>query len=164
MCGVGLLVGDGRCVQCTWDSSDIPSQYFESLRDRSEYIRDYDANFAQDVDAGKLGALSYVKPLGYKTEHPGSGTTITAGATFVQSVVDKIAASQKYQNNTLVIWTYDEGGGFFDHIVPPPTNPHDGQPYGVRIPTMAIGYFAKKNYGIEIARPRCSDPVAKSGH
>jgi phospholipase C len=48
--------------------------------------------------------------------------------------------------STLVLFTYDEGGGFFDHISPPATSTVDNQPYGTRVPMVAIGPFAKKNY------------------
>ena len=42
--------------------------------------------------------------------------------------------------------TYDEGGGFFDHVAPPADAAVDHQPYGTRVPLLAIGPFAKKNY------------------
>jgi phospholipase C len=41
--------------------------------------------------------------------------------------------------------TYDEGGGFYDHVAPPAASQADGKPYGTRVPTLAIGPFAKKN-------------------
>ncbi|HEX8794381.1 MAG TPA: alkaline phosphatase family protein, partial [Polyangiaceae bacterium] len=44
---------------------------------------------------------------------------------------------------TLVLLTYDEGGGFFDHVAPPPTSSVDNEPYGTRVPTIAIGPFAR---------------------
>jgi phospholipase C len=50
-----------------------------------------------------------------------------------------------YADDTLVIVTYDEGGGYFDHIAPPATSTVDNQPYGTRIPTIVTGPFARKN-------------------
>ena len=49
-----------------------------------------------------------------------------------------------YKDNTLILVTWDEGGGFFDHIAPPPTSAVDSQPYGTRVPLLAIGRFARK--------------------
>ena len=50
-----------------------------------------------------------------------------------------------YANNTLILVTWDEGGGFFDHVAPPATSAVDNQPYGTRIPLIAIGTFANAN-------------------
>jgi phospholipase C len=47
--------------------------------------------------------------------------------------------------STLVLVTWDEGGGFFDHVKPPPTSTVDQVPYGTRLPLFALGPFAKKN-------------------
>ena len=48
------------------------------------------------------------------------------------------------QKDTLVLVTWDEGGGYFDHIAPPGMGT-DNQPYGTRIPLLALGPFAKAN-------------------
>jgi phospholipase C len=40
--------------------------------------------------------------------------------------------------------TWDEGGGFFDHVAPPPAGT-DGQPYGTRVPLLAVGPFVHQN-------------------
>jgi phospholipase C len=50
-----------------------------------------------------------------------------------------------YAASTLILLTYDEGGGFFDHVTPPANAAADGKPYGTRVPLVAIGPFAKKN-------------------
>ena len=62
-----------------------------------------------------------------------------------ESLVQKIEGSA-YANNTLILITWDEGGGYFDHVPPPPTSTIDEQPYGTRIPLIAVGPFAKKNF------------------
>ncbi len=36
-------------------------------------------------------------------------------------------------------------GGFYDHVAPPPDSPADHQPYGTRVPLLALGRFARKN-------------------
>ncbi|MGH7327427.1 MAG: alkaline phosphatase family protein, partial [Polyangiaceae bacterium] len=70
---------------------------------------------------------------------------LSDGVTFVTGVASAVAASS-YASSTLLIVTYDESGGYYDHIAPPATSSVDNQPYGPRIPMMAIGPFAKKNY------------------
>jgi phospholipase C len=57
-----------------------------------------------------------------------------------------------YASSTLVLLTWDEGGGFFDHVPPPAPVPttadEDGSgkptPYGTRVPLLAIGPFTRK--------------------
>ncbi len=129
---------------CDYDPSDNPFQYYAQFADNATYMKDYD-DLAKDITAGNLPEVSFVKAVQYKNEHPGYGTVISTGEKFVQGVVDAIFGSQ-YAKSTLVLLTWDEGGGFFDHVAPPPTSPVDNQPYGTRVPIIAIGPFAKKNY------------------
>jgi phospholipase C len=128
---------------CLYDPGDNPFNFYTSTADVN--MRDYDTEFAADLTAGKLPPVAFVKAVGYKTEHPALDITISAGVTFVTDLVDKVAASP-LAPSTLVVFTYDEGGGFFDHVAPPATSTVDNQPYGTRVPFIAIGPFAKKNY------------------
>jgi phospholipase C len=92
--------------------------------------------------------VSYVKERTYHSEHPG-WSTITGGATVVDGIVQTVLNSP-YQSNTLILLTWDEGGGFFDHVSPPaPVDTQYDQdangnpvPYGTRVPMIAIGAFA----------------------
>jgi len=129
---------------CVYDASDNPFQYYPRFRDNPAYIRDF-SQLARDLAAGNLPAVSFVKPIGFRSEHPGDGNTISAGVSFVTSLVDTVLASS-YGDKTLILFTYDESGGFFDHVPPPPTSVVDGKSYGPRVPTMAIGPFARRNY------------------
>jgi phospholipase C len=54
--------------------------------------------------------------------------------------VQRVARS-RYRGDTLVLITYDEGGGYFDHVTPPPASTVDHQAYGTRIPLVATGAF-----------------------
>ena len=78
------------------------------------------------------------------TGHP-SDANITNEMNFIKETVDMILSS-KYNEDTLIVWVPDESGGFYDHISPPATNIADGKQYGPRIPFLAFGKFAKKNY------------------
>jgi phospholipase C len=103
------------------------------------------SQLSRDLAAGALPDVSYVKAIGYLTEHPGSLDKLSDGVAFVTGVV-RLVESSKYASSTLVLITYDEGGGYFDHITPPPTNSADGHPYGTRVPIIAVGPFARKGY------------------
>ncbi len=127
---------------CVYQPDDIPFEYYAQFEDKAQVERDL-ADLVTDLQAGTLPDFAYVKRVQYKNEHPGYGTKISMGTTAVQQVVDWVAGSP-YADDTLVLVTWDEGGGFFDHVAPPPANPADGQPYGTRVPVLAIGRFAAK--------------------
>jgi phospholipase C len=125
---------------CGFEPSDVPFEYYASTRDDPATMKDY-TELQDMLAAGGLPAVSFVKAIEYKTEHPGDAVTLSAGVAFVTSLAQQVASS-RYAADTLLLLTYDEGGGYFDHVTPPPTNPVDGQPYGTRIPTVAVGPFA----------------------
>jgi phospholipase C len=139
-CAIGL-----KRYPCVYDPSDVPFAYYVSTKDKPGMFKDFDADFAADLAAGTLPPVAFVKGIGYKTEHPSGMITISAGVTFVKGLVDAVAASS-LASSTLVLVTYDEGGGFFDHVAPPATSTVDGKSYGTRVPFIAVGAFVKKNY------------------
>lgn len=128
---------------CIFDPSDVPFDYYKNLADGPHVPRDY-AQFASDLENATLPQVVFVKGLGYHSEHPGEGTTISGGAKFVGDVIHAIQTSD-YAPDTLVLITWDEGGGFFDHVAPPGIGAVDNQPYGTRIPLLAVGPFARAN-------------------
>jgi phospholipase C len=131
-------------VPCDYGNGDNPFQFYQQLTDNRTYQKDY-AQLAQDIAANALPNVAFVKPLQYHDEHPGYATTISQGVTFVTGVVDSIEASP-YANSTLVLLTWDEGGGYYDHVAPPADDAADGRPYGTRVPILAMGRFARKNF------------------
>jgi phospholipase C len=131
---------------CDYDCSDVPFEYYAQFQNNHTYMKDFDDDFVPAVANGTLPQVSFVKAVTYRNEHPGYGDTISKGVTFSTGVIDSILSSPIYSQNTLVLLTWDEGGGFFDHVTPPPNSVIDGQPYGTRIPLLAIGKFAKKNF------------------
>jgi phospholipase C len=136
-CGFGLPL-----YPCVYDPSDVPFQYFPSVRDNPGFMRDY-TQLALDLQNGALPQVSFVKALGYRTEHPGYHNKITDGVAFVNEVLTAVKASA-YAPDTLVLVIYDEGGGYFDHVSPPPASTADGKPLGMRVPALALGALANK--------------------
>jgi phospholipase C len=129
---------------CAFDPGDIPFLFYTKFATSPDFMKDY-GDFAGDLAKGALPDVAYVKAIGYRSEHPGYKTTLSAGVGFVDALVKAVLASP-YKDNTLVLVTWDEGGGYFDHVPPPRANPADNQPYGTRVPLLAIGRFAKENY------------------
>jgi len=131
------------CYPNGFDPCDIPFDYYAGIRDNPWFITDI-SDFKKDITEKKLPDVSFVKPLGKNSGHPKFGT-ITDEINFTKNVVDTILNSS-YYNDTLILYLPDESGGYYDHIPPPPANEVDDVPYGPRIPVLAMGNFAKKNY------------------
>jgi phospholipase C len=124
---------------CVLEPGDLPIDYYPQFADNPRVLRDF-VKLQGDLDAGTLPQIVFVRAIGYRSEHAGLGTTISQGAMWTKRVVDAIDASA-YAPDTLVLVTWDEGGGYFDHVAPP-GNGSDGQPYGTRVPLIAIGPMA----------------------
>lgn len=127
---------------CVFAPSDFGFLYYPQHAQDPDFMQDY-SQLAKDLAAGTLPEVSFVKALGFNTEHPGYGTKISAGQQFVTDLVDTVNKSC-YKDSTLILVTWDEGGGYFDHVPPPATSTVDNQPYGTRVPLIAVGRYAKK--------------------
>jgi phospholipase C len=129
---------------CKFDASDIPFLYYERFAGGSN-IKDY-VDLEGDLNAHALPSFAYVKARGFRNEHP-NVSKISDGVGFVTNTLQLIASSS-YADSTLVLVTWDEGGGFFDHVAPPASVEADSSgkpvPYGTRVPMLAVGPFAKK--------------------
>lgn len=138
-CGLGLPL-----YPCSFDPGDIPFLYYKQFATSPDFMKDY-GELAGDLAKGTLPNVAYVKAIGYRSEHPGYKTALSPGVAFVDDLVKSVLASS-YKDSTLVLVTWDEGGGYFDHVPPPATNPADGKPYGTRVPLLALGRFARENH------------------
>ncbi|MEX8518478.1 MAG: acid phosphatase [Leptothrix sp. (in: b-proteobacteria)] len=106
--------------------------------DRSTHLKDYTGLIA-DAAAGTLPAVSFYKPEGVYNQHEGYAN-ITDGDTRIADVVAKLQASPQWKNMVIVI-TYDEFGGAWDHVAPPKA---DLIGPGTRIPAIVVSPLAKK--------------------
>ncbi len=107
---------------------------------KAEHLRD-ETEFFTLAQAGKLPAVAFVKPLGPDNEHPGYADMVTGE----QHVLDLINAVRNGPDwpTTAIIITYDEHGGFWDHVAPPLA---DRWGPGSRVPTLVIAPFARRHY------------------
>lgn len=146
-CQYGVILNPVAHEACRYDASDVPFNYYSQFANGA-HMADFFSRFTQDVAAKKLPNFTYIKAMSTRNEHP-NVSNITDGVNFVSSVLQTIANSS-YANSTLILLTWDEGGGFFDHVSPPPSIDTDDQnrpvPYGTRVPMLAIGPFAKKGF------------------
>jgi phospholipase C len=98
-----------------------------------------DSQFAQDALVGKLPAVSWLV-TGEMSEHPPSSTC--AGENWTVEQLNAIMSGPDW-NSTAVFITWDDGGGFYDHV-PPPRTGWDG--LGPRVPLLIISPFARKGF------------------
>jgi phospholipase C len=112
--------------------------------DRAEHLKDYD-DMVQAIDAGKLPQVTFYKPAGRLTQHP-SYTNIQAGDMHVDELLQRLEKSPQWQH-MLVIVTYDENGGYWDHV-PPPMGEGWGDRWGPasRVPTILVGPTVKRGF------------------
>jgi len=134
-----------QAYPCAFDPDDVPFDFYPSTRDNPSTLKDVSVLDAALQSGSGLPAVSFVKAIGYRSEHPGNATTASAGVQWVNALVGRIEASA-YGASTLVLVTYDEGGGYYDHVAPPPMSAVDKVPYGTRVPLIAVGPFVRKNY------------------
>jgi phospholipase C len=97
-------------------------------------------DFFADVASGNLPPVSFVKPIGQNNEHPGY-TDVVTGQQHVADLVAAVQQSEIWQDCVILI-TYDENGGRWDHVVPPVRADKWG--VGVRVPGIIISPFARK--------------------
>ena len=125
-----------------------PFNYFARFapgtRDREQHLRDY-AELINAIDGQTLPQVVFYKPQGSLNQHPGY-SDVLSGDSHIAALVDKLRAS-RYWPKVAIIVTYDENGGFWDHVAPP-SGPGWGDRWGpgTRIPAIIISPWAKRGY------------------
>ncbi len=119
------------------------SRFAPGTADRARHLQDGEALIAA-IDAGSLPPVAFYKPVGIFTQHP-SYTDLVRGDAHIADLLEKIRANPKLWADTVVVVTYDENGGFWDHA-PVPRGPgwSDRWGPGTRVPALVISPFAKK--------------------
>jgi acid phosphatase len=108
---------------------------------RTRHLRDFDSQFLADAAAGKLPAVSFYKPQGNLNQHAGYAN-VSDGDAHLADVIGKLEQSPQWPR-MLVIVTYDENGGFYDHAAVPVG---DRWGPGSRIPAIIVSPHARKGF------------------
>jgi phospholipase C len=96
--------------------------------------------FLRAARTGSLPAVSWINPNGQVSEHPPG--LITAGQTYVTGLVNALMRGPEWKS-TAVFLTWDDWGGFYDHMQPPRV---DENGYGLRVPGLVISPYARRGY------------------
>src|SRR5262249_3909344 len=114
--------------------------------------------FFTDVAAGTLPAFCMVEP-DYAHASEENPEDVSVGEAFVATVVNAVMNGPAWPK-TLLVWLYDEHGGYYDHVPPPPAVPPDDvlphlipgdapgdyARYGFRVPAVVVSPWAKRDY------------------
>jgi acid phosphatase len=101
-----------------------------------------EANFLSDVSNNTLPQVSFVKCVGLNNEHPGYAA-LQVGMAHVQSLIQAVQQNPTLWAHTMIIITYDEHGGRWDHVAPPH---RDIWGPGSRVPCLVISPYAKQSF------------------
>ncbi|MGA2966195.1 MAG: alkaline phosphatase family protein [Terriglobales bacterium] len=122
----------GACQGAEWTSHVVINQ----------------AKVLTDIASNQLAQVSWVIPNGQESDH--AGTTNGTGPSWVASIVNAVGGSA-YWANTAIFITWDDWGGWYDHV-PPPQVLVDcaqwgcGYVYGFRVPLIVVSPYAKAKY------------------
>lgn len=101
-----------------------------------------ETNILTDVTTGHLADVTWVIPTLSNSDHERGFSTTGPG--WVANVVNAIGQSPDW-NSTVIFLTWDDWGGWYDHVAPPTPFP-DYMGIGFRVPAIIISPYAKQNY------------------
>jgi phospholipase C len=107
-----------------------------------------DTRILTDIVNGNLAQVSWVIPNGTNSDHAGSVNT-TGGPSWVASIVNAVGNSP-YWADTAIVITWDDWGGWYDHVAPPAISDGSswgsGYVYGFRVPLIVVSPYAKAGH------------------
>jgi acid phosphatase len=114
--------------------------YAPGTQARERHLKDMKEFWSATAD-GTLPAVSFVKPDGRNSQHPGE-STMAAGDLLIGTVVDTLRHSPQWYHMAIIL-IHDDNGGFWDPAPPPPG---DRWGPGSRVPTVIVSPFAKRGF------------------
>jgi phospholipase C len=114
-----------------------PLPGFQNFMSSQELMKHlvHGTQYFQDLRNGTLPAVSWIVPNGQESEHPPQD--IQLGMWYVTDFVNALMKSP-YWANTLLVITWDDYGGFYDHVSPPQVDKYG---YGPRVPAILISPY-----------------------
>ena len=152
---VGVSFGDYYSLLESILPAPTMALFPELLVKYAGHLHDLD-DFFEAAKAGTLPGFCLVEPS-YTKNSEENPENIAYGEQFAAKVIDAVMAGPGWKN-TLLIWTFDEHGGYYDHVVPPAAlAPDDIAPdasvaytgfrqYGFRVPCAIVSPWARADY------------------
>jgi phospholipase C len=142
-------VGPHTVIDCGQDCSHTkgtpeiwnPLPDFQTVHDNEQLdnIRPV-SNFYALAKEGRLPSVSWIVPDWKHSEHP--PWPISDGQAWVTNLVNAVMRSPNWENSAIFL-TWDDWGGFYDHVAPPKV---DNWGYGLRVPGIMISPYAKRGF------------------
>jgi phospholipase C len=144
----GYYIGDDTCIfepcgpkgEQRTVAQQNPLPWFTSLRETGQLdrIMGHSEFYAAAAD-GTLPSVSWVMPYSGAGEHPGAGEPIWKGQRHVTNIINALMQGPGWENTAIFV-TWDDWGGFYDHVEPPRV---DANGYGIRVPAFMISPWAR---------------------
>jgi phospholipase C len=128
-------------VGALWDAFLVISAVYNNKTEWNAHISTPETSIFSDISGGTLPAMSWVIPDAANSDHPGYGGADT-GPSWVSSIVNAIGQSS-YWNSTAIVVLWDDWGGFYDAVKPPPLDQQGGP--GFRVPMIVISPYVPPN-------------------
>ncbi|MBV9332428.1 MAG: hypothetical protein JO146_00320, partial [Candidatus Eremiobacteraeota bacterium] len=122
-----------------WKGPEAVLQIFKN-RTYDAHIATPPAKILKDVSAGTLADVVWVTPTALASDH--AFATDGSGPSWVAAIVNAIGESPYWQNTAIFV-TWDDWGGWYDHVKPPSYNSYELR---FRVPLLVISPYAKANY------------------
>ncbi len=135
-----------KCYNLGKGTGSIPSlSHYNALNFFKKWHSDpriqfKEKDYKEDLLTGTLPQVSFLITAGGVSEHPPDN--ILTGQQEMAQVIQALMNSSAWKNSVLFL-TYDEGGGFFDHVAPPQV---DAYGLGFRVPMLIISPYARRGY------------------
>ncbi len=118
-----------------------PLPYFDTVKQDGQLSNVTDlSNFYGAAKSGTLPAVSWIAPNGTQSEHPPA--LVSTGQSYVTGLINAIMQGPNW-DSTAIFLSWDDWGGFYDHVVPPVV---DQNGYGLRVPGIVISPYARQGY------------------
>jgi phospholipase C len=133
MCGPNVAPPNAtQCVGSDWTGTS-PKVVLNQTQSNAQILT--------DIASNQLAQVSWVIPDGHDSDHALSNDG--CGPSWVSSIVNAIGNSP-YWSNTAIVITWDDWGGWYDHVAPPQIlNSYE---YGFRVPMIVVSPYAKTGY------------------
>jgi phospholipase C len=124
-----------------WNSFDAIRHIRDGL-DWTTHIANY-TRFAPDAAAGKLPTVSWLVQPFAVSDHP--GFSLCDGENWTVQQINAVMVNRAEWAHTAIILTWDDFGGFYDHVAPP-RGPNPLIQFGLRVPAIIISPYARPHY------------------
>jgi acid phosphatase len=120
------------------------ARYAPGSAERALHLKDGE-DFFDAIAKGTLPQVAFYKPAGRINQHP-SYTDLQQGDVHIAELLERLRQSPQWPKMAVIV-TYDENGGFWDHV-PPPAGPGWGDRWGpgTRIPAIVVSPYARRAY------------------